>query len=70
MSRTRASNDTLQDISLRAARAVFDRVYLTRLLEATGGDIPRAAELAEIHVKSFERLMRRRGVERPVKASS
>lgn len=50
--------------SLRDARAEFDRVYLDRLLQVSGGDIRRAAAIAEIHPKSFERLMRRRGVRR------
>ena len=51
-------------ISLREARAEFDREYLSRLLQATGGNIRQAAEIAEIHPKSFERLMRRRGIRR------
>lgn len=55
-------------VSLREARAVFDRAYLTRLLEAAGGNIARAAAIAEIHPKSFERLMRRRGVKRPTRS--
>lgn len=46
-------------MSLREARAEFDRVYLERLLATTEGDIARAAEIAEIHPKSFARLMRR-----------
>lgn len=52
-------SETVQPMPLREARAEFDRVYLARLLETTGGDIARAAEIAEIHPKSFARLMRR-----------
>lgn len=50
---------------LREARAEFDRVYLERLLAATGGDIDKAAAIAEIHPKSFARLMRRYNLRRP-----
>lgn len=52
-------------VSLRDARAEFDRVYLSRLLQVTNGNVREAAAIAEIHPKSFERLMRRRGVRRP-----
>jgi DNA-binding NtrC family response regulator len=52
-------------VPLRDARAEFDREYLSRVLRAAGGDVRRAASIAEIHPKSFERLMRRRGVRRP-----
>jgi len=52
-------------ISLRDARAEFDREYLGHLLRATDGNIREAAEIAKIHPKSFERLMRRRGIRRP-----
>lgn len=52
-------------LPLRDARAEFDREYLSRVLRSTGGDVRRAAAIAEIHPKSFERLMRRRGVRRP-----
>lgn len=52
-------------VSLRDARAEFDRVYLSRLLQVTDGNIREAAAIAEIHPKSFERLMRRRGIRRP-----
>jgi len=44
---------------LREAREAFDRAYLEHILAATAGDIDHAAELAEIHPKSFARLMRR-----------
>lgn len=52
-------------MSLREARAEFDRAYLERLLAATNGNIHKAAEIAQIHPKSFARLMRRYDLRRP-----
>ncbi len=47
---------------LAAAREQFDRDYLRDLLTHTAGDRQRAAELADIHPKSFARLLRRYGM--------
>jgi DNA-binding NtrC family response regulator len=57
-------SEPTQPMPLREARAEFDRVYLETLLDSTAGDIARAAEIAEIHPKSFARLMRRYNVNR------
>lgn len=54
-----------QVLPLRTARAQFDRSYLQALLRTAGGNIPRAAKIAGIHPKSYERLMRRYGLPRP-----
>jgi len=53
-----------QRLSLKDARENFDREYLRDALEAAGGDTRAAAETAGIHYKSFERLLRRYGIER------
>jgi DNA-binding NtrC family response regulator len=45
--------------SLRAARAEHEREYLTALLRHTEGDLDAAAQIAGIHRKSLERLIRR-----------
>ncbi|HLU67515.1 MAG TPA: sigma 54-interacting transcriptional regulator [Kofleriaceae bacterium] len=50
---------------LEEARAQFDREYLRDALAASGGDVTAAAELAQVHPKSFARLLRRYGIERP-----
>jgi DNA-binding NtrC family response regulator len=44
---------------LEQAREQFDREYLRDVLAAYQGSIPHAAAAAGIHVKSFERLLRR-----------
>lgn len=49
---------------LEEARAHFDREYLRDLLSAAGGDVTRAAEIADIHPKSLARLLRRYQIER------
>jgi transcriptional regulator with GAF, ATPase, and Fis domain len=49
---------------LKDAREQFDREYLRDVLEAAHGDVQRAAEVAEVHPKSFSRLLRRYGVTR------
>jgi two-component system response regulator GlrR len=51
-------------VSLRAARDQTERQYLADLLRATDGDLDRAAEIAEIHRKSFERLLRKHNLRR------
>jgi DNA-binding NtrC family response regulator len=51
-------------VSLRAARDQTERQYLAELLRATDGDLDRAAEIAEVHRKSFERLLRKHNLRR------
>jgi DNA-binding NtrC family response regulator len=46
-------------ISLRAAREQREREYLEELLRAVEWDLDAAAELAEVHRKSLERLIRK-----------
>ncbi len=46
-------------LRLEDARADFDRAYLRELMTDTGGDVRAAAELAGVHPKSLERLLRR-----------
>lgn len=60
----RETSELTGAISLRDARAEFDREYLKRVLQVAGGDVKRAAEIAEIHPKSLERLMRRLDIKR------
>ena len=49
---------------LQVAREQFDRDYLRDLLNATAGDLGRAAEIAALHPKSLTRLLRRYGIKR------
>jgi len=49
---------------LQVAREQFDRDYLRDLLAATGGNLKRAADIAEVHPKSLARLLRRYGINR------
>ncbi|HVK77399.1 MAG TPA: sigma 54-interacting transcriptional regulator [Kofleriaceae bacterium] len=51
-------------LPLETARAEFDREYLRDLLADTGGDVRAAAELAGVHPKSLERLLRRYQIEK------
>ncbi len=51
-------------LPLGLAREQFDREYLRDLLSSASGDIKRAAEIAEIHPKSFARLLRRYKINR------
>jgi DNA-binding NtrC family response regulator len=51
-------------VSLRAARDQTEREYLAALLRSTDGDLDRAAEIAEVHRKSFERLLRKHSLRR------
>jgi DNA-binding NtrC family response regulator len=46
-------------LPLETARAEFDREYLRDLLTDTAGDLRAGAELAGVHPKSLERLLRR-----------
>jgi len=45
--------------SLKVAREQFDIEYLRDVLDQTGGDVAAAAEVADVHPKSFTRLLRR-----------
>jgi DNA-binding NtrC family response regulator len=47
-----------KQLTLRAARAEREREYLVDLLRATEGNLDRAAEIADVHRKSLERLIR------------
>jgi DNA-binding NtrC family response regulator len=49
-------------VTMRAAREQHERQYLAELLRATDWDLDRAAEIAEIHRKSLERLIRKHGL--------
>jgi transcriptional regulator with GAF, ATPase, and Fis domain len=53
-------------LTLKVARerwsATLERDYLTRLLAGVGGDLERAAQIAEIHPKSLQRLLRQHGI--------
>jgi DNA-binding NtrC family response regulator len=49
---------------LKDARDQFDREYLRDVLAAAQGDAARAAEMAQVHPKSFARLLRRYGIAR------
>ncbi|MGN6104652.1 MAG: sigma 54-interacting transcriptional regulator [Kofleriaceae bacterium] len=53
-----------KQIPLRAARAEREREYLTDLLRTTEGDLDEAARIAQVHRKSFERLLRRHKLRR------
>jgi len=50
---------------IQEARAEFDRQYLRDLMAKTQGDLQRAGEIAGVHAKSIERLLRRYGLPRP-----
>ncbi len=49
---------------LQVAREQFDRDYLRDILSATGGNLKRAADIADVHPKSLARLLRRYGISR------
>jgi DNA-binding NtrC family response regulator len=55
-------------ISLRAAREQREREYLQDLLRTTDWDLDRAAEVAEVHRKSLERLIRKHGLRSSIAA--
>jgi DNA-binding NtrC family response regulator len=46
-------------LPLAAAREQFDRRYLIDLMSSTESEIKRAAEIAQVHPKSLERLLRK-----------
>jgi DNA-binding NtrC family response regulator len=62
--RQRAEPALHKRVSLRAARDQTEREYLEDLVRATDGDLDRAAEIAEVHRKSFERLLRKHNLRR------
>jgi DNA-binding NtrC family response regulator len=49
-------------LPMRLAVEQFEREYLTDLLRTCGRSIPRAGEVAELHPKSIERLLRKYGL--------
>jgi DNA-binding NtrC family response regulator len=49
-------------VSWRLSRKEHDRAYLIDLLKRTSGDLALAANIAELHPKSFERLLRQHGL--------
>jgi DNA-binding NtrC family response regulator len=51
-------------VSLRACRDQAEREYLGDLLRSVDGDLDQAAEIAELHRKSLERLLREHGIKR------
>ncbi len=63
-----AQDDSLWSMPFKDARAsalaLFERMYVERLLEKTEGNVSRAASTAEIDRNYLYRLMRRHGVER------
>jgi DNA-binding NtrC family response regulator len=40
----------------------MEREYLIRLIRRTGGDLERASQIAGVHRKSVERLLRKHGL--------
>jgi DNA-binding NtrC family response regulator len=50
--------------SLRATRDQCEREYLEDLIRSVDGDLDQAAEIAELHRKSLERLLREHGIKR------
>ncbi len=52
-------------LGLKAAREQFDREYLRDVLAKAHGDTARAADVADVHKKSFERLLRRYSISKP-----
>jgi two-component system response regulator GlrR len=51
-------------VSLRAARDQTEREYLEDLVRSTDGNLDEAAQIAEVHRKSLERLLREHGLRR------
>jgi DNA-binding NtrC family response regulator len=62
--RRRAEPALHRRVSLRAARDQTEREYLEDLVRATDGDLDEAAAIAEVHRKSFERLLRKHRIQR------
>jgi len=51
------------DTTLAAAKARFERDYLSGLLTATQGNVSRAAAQAGLHRTSFQRLLRKHDIQ-------
>ncbi len=62
--RKRAEPAMHRRVSLRAARDATEREYLEDLVRATDWDLDQAAEIAEVHRKSLERLLREHSLKR------
>jgi two-component system response regulator GlrR len=62
--RKRAEPAMRRRVSLRAARDATEREYLEDLVRATDWDLDQAAEIAEVHRKSLERLLREHSLKR------
>jgi DNA-binding NtrC family response regulator len=60
------SHDGLGELSYRAAKSrvlqEFDRTYLTRLIQRTGGNVTKAAQLAGKERRAFGRLLKQYGI--------
>jgi len=63
--RKRAEPAMHKRVSLRAARDATEREYLEDLVRATDWDLDQAADIAEVHRKSLERLLREHRIKRP-----
>ena len=63
--RKRAEPAMHKRVSLRAARDATEREYLEDLVRATDWDLDQAAEIADVHRKSLERLLREHRIKRP-----
>jgi two-component system response regulator GlrR len=48
--------------SIKQARAEFERGYLIRLLEACGGSVAKASEIAEKHRADFYDLLKKHNI--------
>ncbi len=63
---TQSNQRNVELVPLRVARRDasddFERNYLTRLLETTGGNITRAAAIAEVSRQMIQKLMRKQGL--------
>jgi DNA-binding NtrC family response regulator len=62
--RKRAEPAMHKRVSLRAARDATEREYLEDLVRATDWDLDQAAQIAEVHRKSLERLLREHNIRR------
>jgi DNA-binding NtrC family response regulator len=60
------SHDGLDELNYRAAKSrvlqEFDRAYLTRLIQRTGGNVTKAAQLAGKERRAFGRLLKQYGI--------
>jgi DNA-binding NtrC family response regulator len=63
--RKRAEPAMHRRVSLRAARDQTEREYLEDLVRATDWDLDQASQIADVHRKSLERLLREHRIKRP-----